>query len=104
MTMRLAEDLGAPLVVVAIDLGTEKVKPAWNNWASYITCGVGYVMAAMGVGGNFAKNIGIASLPWAAKHIAVQAGAFAASRPTTSRVRRYPAPAMESPFGNIRLV
>jgi len=102
--IRLAEDLGAPAVVAAVDIGTEKVKPEWNEYASYIACGLGYVLASMGIGGNLAKNIGIASLPWAAKHIATRAGAFGVSSRPVSRIRRYPSPAQETPFGGVRLV
>jgi len=101
--IRLAEDLGAPAVVAAVDIGTEKVKPEWNEYASYIAVGLGYILGAMGIGGNFAKNIGIASLPWAAKHIATRAGAFSVGS-RVSRIRRYPSPAQETPFGGVRLV
>ena len=102
--LRLTEDLGAPAVVAAIDIGTEKVQPTWNEWASYITCGVGYVMGSMGMGGNFVKNLGVASFPWAIRHIVTRAGVFAAGQPSVSRIRRYPAPAMETPFQGVRLV
>ena len=90
--LNMAADLGAPLTVVAADLISEKVRPEWNEWVAYITCGIGYVMGVMGVGGDYAKNIGVASLPWAAKHIAKRAGFTPgmARAVSSARVSRYP--------------
>ena len=87
----MAADLGAPLTVVAADLISEKVRPEWNEWVAYITCGLGYVLGVMGIGGDYGKNIGVASLPWAAKHIALRAGFTPGmARAVTTRVSRYP--------------
>jgi len=65
----MVEDLGAPLVVTALDLVTETTAPTWNEWMAYIAAAGGYVSAFMGFGGPFMKNVGIASLPWAAKKL-----------------------------------
>ncbi|HUV55826.1 MAG TPA: hypothetical protein VMV84_01205 [Dehalococcoidales bacterium] len=69
MTIRLVNDLVAPLAVVTVDLTSETVAPDWNEPLAYVVAGGGYLSALMGWGGDFAKNVGIASFPWAAKKI-----------------------------------
>lgn len=112
MTIKVVPDIGAPLAVVAVDLATETMSAGkYNEWAAYILAVGGYVGAAMNFGGDFVKNVGIASLPWAAKKIynriktpTTTAAAVAqrlAYRPAA--VSRYPAPAFESEFENVRL-
>ena len=109
MAIRVVEDLGAPITVVAVDLITESAAPDWNEWASYIMAGGGYIGAWMGWGGPFLKNVGIASLPWAAKKIydRVKGGAGAGKRLSFKRSgvsQRWPAPSNEPQFGPARLV
>ena len=71
--IRLVPDVGAPATVVGVDLLTQEYAPEWNEWASYIMAGGAYVVAALGLvkgtGGEFVKNMGIASLPLAARNI-----------------------------------
>lgn len=71
MTLKITEDVGAPALVAGVDLLTLEWQPTWNEWAAYILAGIGYVSAAMNVrsGGPFLKNMGIAALPLAARHI-----------------------------------
>lgn len=110
--LNMAADLGAPLVNVAADLITEKVRPDANEWVAYGMCAVGYVLAFMGIGGDFAKNIGVSALPWAAKHIAYRAGftpgmARSVRGPVRSagvtRLSRYPGTSTPSEFSTARL-
>ena len=110
MTIKLVEDIGAPLVVTVLDLGTETAAPEWNEWAAYIAAIGGYVGAGIGWGGPFLKNVGIASFPWAAKKIYERARGVTsrASKQVAykaqSRVSRYPARASEAPFQGVKLV
>lgn len=110
MAIRVVPDLGAPLAVTAIDLATETWAPTWNEWAAYIAAGGGYLAAFMGWGGDFVKNVGIASFPWAAKKLYDRVKGGAASRASSrmsfrrSPVSRYPAPATESQYAGVRLV
>lgn len=67
--MRIVNDLVAPGLVTAIDLTSESVAPDWNEWLAYISAAAGYLGAFMGYGGDFVKNFGIASFPWAAKKL-----------------------------------
>ncbi len=69
MGIKLVEDVGAPLAVVAVDIASARFQPKYNEWLAYISTGVGYAGAWMGWGGDFVKNVGIASLPWAVKEI-----------------------------------
>lgn len=111
MAIRLVEDVGAPLVVVAADLFSETAAPAWNEPLSYVAAIGGYLGAGMGFGGPFIKNIGIASLPWAAKKLytrvrTMMPAASMASRMTfrPAGIARYPAPQEQSPFQGVKLV
>ena len=102
MGIRLVEDIGAPLAVTAVDLAITATRPDWNEWASYIMAVGGYASDYFRFGGDFAKNVGIASLPWAAKNVYTRVrGATTVSR---RRVSRWPAPLVEQPFGGGRLV
>ena len=108
MTIRLVEDVGAPVAVVGIDLITETAAPAWNEWIAYIMAAGGYLGAFMGWGGPFMKNVGIASLPWAAKKLytRVKGAPVTSSRLAfrSSGVSRYPAPATKTPYQGVKLV
>jgi len=105
--IKVMEDVGAPLAVTAVDLITETTAPDWNEWTSYICAAGGYLGAWFGFGGDFMKNVGIASMPWAAKKIynRVKGGTTkrAAYRPV-SRISRYPAPANVPEFQGARLI
>jgi len=108
MAIRIVSDVGAPVAVVAVDLITEATAPTWNEWVAYIMTAGGYLGAVMGWGGDFSKNIGIASLPWAAKKLYDRVkGPVGTSRRLTYRqasVSRYPAPATKSPYEGVKLV
>ena len=106
MAIRVVPDLGAPLAVVGVDLITETAAPNWNEWASYIMAAGGYIGGWMGWGGDFMKNVGIASFPWAAKKVYERVKGGAGSRLSFRRagVSRYPAPATKTPFEGARLV
>ena len=67
--IKLVEDLGAPVAVTAVDLVTLEVAPDWNEWASYIMAAGGYIGGFMNFGGPFVKNLGIASMDWAARSL-----------------------------------
>ena len=69
MSIRLVPDVGAPLAVVAVDLITETYAPQANEITAYVLAAGSYVAAGMNKGGDFVKNVGIASFPWAAKKI-----------------------------------
>lgn len=73
--MKIVEDVGAPLVVTAVDILTLETKPDWNEYAAYIMTGVGYLggwFLGRGLGpisSEFLTKIGIASLPLTARNI-----------------------------------
>lgn len=107
--IRLVEDVGAPLTVTAVDLIIESTRPGWAKWATYVMAAGGYLSDYFRFGGDFAKNIGIAALPAAARNIYEQVRGM--SSPVRSRklalrsgVSRWPAPLVEQPFGGARLV
>ena len=64
------EDLLFPGVVPILDYVFSEKVPAtepgkYADYAGLGTCLAGYGLAAFGFGGNYSKNIGIASLDWA---------------------------------------
>lgn len=67
----IGANLGAPLAVTAVDIGTLEMLPEGNEWAAYIMTGVGYAAWAMNVrmAGDFLTNLGVASLPLTARHV-----------------------------------
>lgn len=107
MAIKMVPDLGAPIAVVGVDLITETAAPDWNEWAAYLMAAGGYVGAFMGWGGDFVKNVGIASFPWAAKKVyqRVKGGAVGSrlSYKRAAGVSRWPAPAAKTPFEGIRI-
>jgi len=104
MSIKIVSDLGAPLAVVAAGLVTESVAEGkWNEWAGYILAAGGYLGGFMNWGGDFTKNIGIASLPWAAKNIYERIRGGTSAPVTLRRVTRYPAPVVHKEFDNVRL-
>ena len=102
-------DLGAPLAVTAVDLITETAAPQWNEWAAYGLAAGGYLAAWQGFGGDFMKNVGIASFPWAAKKIYDRVRAMggtsrlALRRVSRQTVARYPAQPYAEEFAGVRL-
>lgn len=106
--MNWVNDVGAPLAVTAIDLGVESMAPGWNEWASYIVAGGAYASSITGFAkSDFIKNMGIAALPWAAKNIYSRVRGGIGSpvrRLSMSKVSRWPAPLVETPFEGARLV
>lgn len=99
--MKLVEDLGAPALVTGVDILTLEVQPDWNEWASYIMTGVGYLGGyLLPRQSSFLTKVGIASLPLTARNIynRVKSGGGAsksaqrfALRPQTSVNRQAPA-------------
>lgn len=71
--IRLVPDVGAPAMVIGVDLLTQEYAPNYNELASYIMAGGAYIATGLGLvkggGGDFVKNIGIASAPLAARNI-----------------------------------
>ncbi len=105
MAIKWAEDLGAPLAVVAVDLGTQQFAPKWNEWAAYAVVVLSYASDMFGIGprnNQFVKNMGIAATPWAAKHVYNRVKGMTGGGAT--RMARWPAPLVEQPFGGARMV
>jgi hypothetical protein len=73
--MKIVEDVGAPLLVTAVDILTLETKPEWNEWASYIMTGIGYLGGAFlgrgfgPISSDFLTKVGIASLPLTARGV-----------------------------------
>lgn len=109
MRIDLLNDLGAPAAVTVVDLALESTRPDWNEWGAYIMAGAGYIGAWQGFGGDFVKNVGIASFPWAAKKIYERVRGTAVNSQLALRkvarhsVARYPAPAYSEEFAGVRL-
>ena len=67
--IRIVEDVVAPGAVAAVDILTLEVAPEANEWAAYGMAAIGYVGAAMRMGGQFVNNIGHAAFPLAARNV-----------------------------------
>jgi hypothetical protein len=102
-SIRIVEDVGAPVAVAAVNIVTKQYLPKYNDWANYIMTVGGYVGAAMNWGGPFLKNVGIASFPLSAERIYDRVRGAAVSG-SVRRVSRYPAPETQAPFNGVRLV
>jgi hypothetical protein len=115
--LSFVNDVGAPALVTFVNImarastktiGTTPVADV----ATYVMAGGGYLAAYMGWGSptaqKFIKNIAIASAPLAFEKLYnMLRGTPAAARVGTSvgmRVSRYPGPAAETPYQNVRLV
>lgn len=83
--IRLVDDFGPPAAVTAVDLVTQEVAPDWNEWASYLMAGGGYLGGFLGFGGNFAKDVGKAALPLAARHIYARVKATTVTKAAAGR-------------------
>lgn len=107
--LNLVADLGAPATVIAADLLTEKFQPNANEWVAYALTAVGYIGGVMGMGGDYVKNLGVASLPLTARHIANRVPGFmtrsvrGSSASVVRTVRRYPGPTQPAEFSSARL-
>ena len=88
MSIKFAEDIGAPLAVVAVDLASESMAPQYNEALAYAAALGGGAAAYMNKGGDFAKNIMIAAIPWAAKKAYVRVRAMMGGT-ATARVAHY---------------
>ena len=63
MAIRIVEDVGAPVAVFVVDKATQSMLPTWNKWINYGMTVLGYGAAYLNKGGDFTKNLAIASLP-----------------------------------------
>lgn len=96
MSIKLVEDVGAPVAVAAVDIVSAAAKPEWNEWIMYGVTLAGYVGSQMNKGGNFLKNVGISAMPTALKLVynRVKTMTGASARPsqagrTYARVANY---------------
>ncbi len=105
--IKIGPDVGAPLVVTAIDLVGESTFPKYSNWLTYGMTIVGYAAGFLNYGGDFVKNIGVTSLPLTAKRIydAVRSPAAVSKGLAyhTPKVSRYPGSAQSAPFQGVKL-
>ncbi len=103
-------DLGAPVVVTVVDMMTATLpaapagSPSWNSWASYAMTALGYAAAFLGYGGDFVKNVGIASAP---KTLALLYGlattGVVKAAPVASPVGYRMAQTVVPGFGNVKM-
>jgi len=100
MAIRLVPDVGAPAVVFAADWATSAYDETATGMKLNRPVGIalalaGYAGALFGWGGDFVKNIGIASFDWAANSVVGYIRErTAVSSPAESRIpvhRRMPA-------------
>lgn len=103
MAIRMMEDVGAPLVVTAVNIVGRTTFPTYHDWVIYGMTALGYVGGWMGWGGDFVKQMGVASLPLSADKL-YEKFKSPVTRMGLRSVSRYPAPASQSPFEGIRLV
>ena len=111
--IRVVEDVGAPALVWGADWATSTATTAqYNRPVGIGLVAAGYLLGGwLGYGGNFMKNIGIASFPWAANAIKsyIQEGTVQSrvghgvSVRAKQRVTRAPAPAFVEEFDKIEL-
>jgi hypothetical protein len=67
--MKWTENIGAPALVTAVDIATEKFAPEWNQWAAYGLAIVGYGSQWTRYGNDFLLKTGIAAAPVALKEL-----------------------------------
>jgi len=99
-------DLGAPILVAVADIAVETKKSEWAKWVHYGGAVAGYGLALTGYAGKYsqaAMNVGIASLPLAARDLYEQFGSplgtissrgrgRVSSSPKVTRMIRSPGP------------
>ena len=90
MPIKMTEDLGAPVVVALANIVTKEVQPDWNEWAHYILTAVGYGAGFMNFGGNFVKNLGVASLSGTIDHIYTRVKSGTVTRSPAGRMNYRP--------------
>lgn len=109
MAIKIVPDLGAPVAVTAVDLMLEQFAPDYSKWATGIMALGGYVGSYLNFGGDFVKNVGIASLPAFAKNVYDYFTSGSTTRAANSvqfrraPVSRFPAPAPQKEFGGVRI-
>jgi len=100
MAIKVIPDVVAPAVVFAADAATsaydEKAEPGatkLNRPVGIALAALGYVGALLDFGGDFVKNIGIASFDWAANSIAgyIKERGIEARAPVTRTSAKIPA-------------
>lgn len=102
--IRLAEDVGAPVLVTAADMLVGQTKPTWSDGVGIGLAAAGYIGSYMGYGGPMVKNIGIAAAPWAFKAIISKvSGAGVSGMAVRQRVARWPAEPYVKTFQGTRL-
>ena len=113
MAIRPLDDLGGPAFVALADIITSEKKPSWNRPLGIAMCAGGYILGGvMNVGGNFLKQMGVGSFDWAAGSLYAYTKETTPTRVTRNATRvpisksigRYPAPAYDEGFENVRLV
>ncbi len=67
--IRLIPDVGAPLAVAAVNIATRTAFPVQHDWFVYGMTVLGYVGGVLNYGGEFVKQVGVASLPLTADKI-----------------------------------
>jgi hypothetical protein len=100
--IRLVEDIGAPVAVTVVTMVANQTLPQWASWINYAMTIIGYGGAYMNMGGDFIKNVGIASLPKSLEQVyaLVTTPAPVASRASVGRMSQTQVPG----FGGVRLV
>jgi len=91
---KIVEDVVVPLGIVGADFGTEYLdrdKTAEETKINPIVgvglFAAGYVLSALGIGGDYTKNMGIASMDWGIHSIKsfIEAGGIASKEIVSSR-------------------
>ncbi len=103
MSIGWKDDLGAPLAVTAVNIIGRKSIPQYHDWLVYGMTALGYGMAYFNKGGDFMKNVGIASLPLTADKLYSRITSGSVSSRVAGRVQRYPAPAYNTEFEGLKL-
>ena len=107
MAIRWSSDVGAPVAVMAVNVVGRTVFPAYHDWLTYGMTVVGYGAAMLGMGGDFIKNIGVASLPLTGEKIYDRVSGSltpVGNRLNMRKVSRYPAPAREAEYQGVKLI
>jgi len=115
--IRIVDDVVSPAVVWGASwaAGEADTKSAVGSFKWYRPVGIGLAAAGyilggwLGYGGNFVKNLGIASFPWALNSIKgyIEEAGVTGRAPAMSvarRVSRYPAEPYIKEFAGTRLV
>jgi len=94
MAIRIAEDVGIPALVAVADYGTERLdrdkaegETKINPIMGMVFAAAGYALTAFGIGGDYTKNLGIASMDWGVRGLrSVLAARGVISAPASSRL------------------